>query len=528
MCGNICITNSIFLHEESHTSVHDGWMYGTSMQAYSAFIERVKDIHRLGALQGHLGWDQETIMPAKGSEARSDILSWLAAERHTRLVDDEMGRLLTQLEQSLELDDDQQANVREMRRAYDKAIQLPAEFVAAFAKAKSEALLSWQKARAESDFLSFLPQLESLIDMTKKKIAYYGGEKNPYDVLLDEYEVGMKVTDYDPLFAGLRARLVPLLQNITEAQITRPDPTLPEGMRFSIEAQTEFCLKVSEAMGFDFSAGRMDASTHPFSAGLWPGDTRFTTRFDEKDPFSCLYAVMHETGHALYEQGLARIHSLTPRGDAVSLGVHESQSRFWENQIGRTTAFWETALPWFREHFPDAPDWKPEELNRIANTVSKGFIRVEADEVTYNLHVMLRYEIEKKIFNENLPVSDLPATWNAMFEEWFDVQVPNDTMGCLQDIHWSMGAFGYFPTYTLGNLYAAQLLESMQSDLGDIDTLVSSGDWSSLLQWLRPRIHEQGSKMSPAELIEYATGSPPSPEPFLRYVEAKYGSLYGL
>ncbi len=249
--------------------------------------------------------------------------------------------------------------------------------------------------------------------MTKEKIAYYGGQDNPYDVLLDEYEVGMKVSDYDPLFAGLRSRLVPLLQKITLAQETNPDPVLPEGLRFSIEAQTDFCIKVSGAMGFDFDAGRMDASTHPFSAGLWPGDTRFTTRFDELDPFSCLYAVMHETGHALYEQGLSKAFSLTPRGDAVSLGVHESQSRFWENQIGRTPAFWSIALPWFREHFPDAPDWDPATLNRIANTVSKGFIRVEADEVTYNLHVMLRYEIEKKIFNEDLPVSQLPETWNS-------------------------------------------------------------------------------------------------------------------
>ena len=498
------------------------------MQAYTVFIERVKDIHRLGALQGHLGWDQETIMPTKGSEARSDILSWLAAERHNRLIDPEMGQMLNALEQDETLNDDQRANVREMRRSYDKAVKLPSEFVAAFAKAKSEALLSWQKARLNSDFSAFQPQLETLIGMTKEKIAYYGGQDNPYDVLLDEYEVGMKVSDYDPLFAGLRSRLVPLLQKITIAQETNPDPVLPDGLRFSIKSQTDFCIKVSEAMGFDFDAGRMDASTHPFSAGLWPGDTRFTTRFDELDPFSCLYAVMHETGHALYEQGLSKAFSMTPRGAAVSLGVHESQSRFWENQIGRTPAFWSIALPWFKEHFPDAPEWDPTTLNRIANTVSKGFIRVEADEVTYNLHVMLRYEIEKKIFNENLPISQLPDTWNSMFEEWFGVKVPDDGVGCLQDIHWSMGAFGYFPTYTLGNLYAAQLLEAMEKDLGNIDAVVSSGDWSSLLQWLRPRIHEQGSKMTPAELIESATGSPPSPEPFLRYVEGKYGSLYGL
>ena len=237
---------------------------------------------------------------------------------------------------------------------------------------------------------------------------------------------------------------------------------------------------------------------------------------------------MHETGHALYEQGLSLEHSFTPRGDAVSLGVHESQSRFWENQIGRTSSFWKVALPWFKEQFPESPAWSPEDLNKIANSVTPGFIRVEADEVTYNLHVMLRYEIEKKIFNEDLPVKDLPKVWNSMFEEWFDIKVPNDTLGCLQDIHWSMAAFGYFPTYTLGNLYASQLLQAMTEDLGDIDEIVQSGDWSSLLDWLRPKIHHQGSKWTPSELIEKATGMPPSPEPFLQYVEQKYSNLYNL
>lgn len=498
------------------------------MSDYDEFIERVKDIYRLSGLQGHLGWDQETIMPAKGAEVRGEMLAWLAKERHQRLTDERMGQLLESLEQDNSLDADQQANVRLMRLSYDKAVKLPSEFVSKFAETRSKALLAWQSARADSDFAAFAPYLEELIAMTREKIDYFGVETTPYDVLLDEYELGMTVADYDPLFQGLKERLVPLLHNILEAQESNPDPTLPEGLTFSIAAQTEFCEKVASNMGFDFQAGRMDASTHPFSAGLWPGDTRFTTRFDEKDPFSCLYAVMHETGHALYEQGLARAHAFTPRGEAVSLGVHESQSRLWENQIGRTPAFWKVALPWFEEQFPDSPKWDAESLNRIANRVSTGFIRVEADEVTYNLHVMLRYEIEKKIFNEGLAVSDLPETWDSMFEQWFGVRPENDTMGCLQDIHWSMAAFGYFPTYTLGNLYAAQLLEKMAEDLGDIDDLIASGDWSSMLAWLRPRIHAPGSVMTPSQLINAATGKDPTPEPFLNYVEKKYSDLYGL
>ncbi|MDA7846252.1 carboxypeptidase M32 [Euryarchaeota archaeon] len=498
------------------------------MSTYDEFIAAVKDIHRLQALQGHLGWDRETIMPEKGATARADMLSWLAKEAHARLINPRLGAMLDALEAEAGLDVDQQANVREMRRSYEKAIKLPEQFVADYARSKSEAMMAWQDARAASDFSAFEPHLERLISMTKEKIAYLQVDGTPYDALLDEFEVGMKVEDYDPLFAGLRQRLVPLLDKIMAAKATTPDPPWPEGLVFAVADQTAFCTEVSEAMGFDFKAGRMDASTHPFSAGLWPGDTRFTTRYDRSEPFSCLYGVMHETGHALYEQGLASEHAYTPRGAAVSLGVHESQSRFWENQIGRTPAFWKVALPWYTKHFPDAPSWDAETLNRMANKVSTGFVRVEADEVTYNLHVMLRYEIEKQLFNGDLAVKDLPNAWNTMFQEWFGVEVPNDRLGCLQDIHWSMGAFGYFPTYTLGNLYAAQLLESMAEEFGDIDRLVETGDWSPLLNWLRPRIHAQGSKWSPSELIEQATGSAPSPEPFLRYVEAKYGQLYGL
>lgn len=527
MCASMVHLFQGIFHIRDKGSVQEEPLLNISMDLYVEFLNRVKDIHRLSALQGHLGWDQEVLMPAKGAASRGEMMAWLAGQQHQRLVDPRMGELLQDLA-SIELDEDQIANVREMSRSHQQAACLPQSFVESFAQARSEALVAWQQAREQSDFLAFKPALEHLISLTRQKIDYLGVETTPYDVLLDEYEVGMKVADYDPLFAGLKARLVPLLQSITAAQSEQEEPILPPEMRFPIESQKAFCHDVSAAMGFDFEAGRMDASTHPFSAGLWPGDTRFTTRFDEKDPFSCLYAVMHETGHALYEQGLDQHHRYTPRGAAVSLGVHESQSRFWENQIGRTPSFWKVALPWFKRAFPEAPDWDEHTLNRIANRVEKGFIRVEADEVTYNLHVMIRYEIEKELFNGDLSVEDLPAAWNAMFKEWFGLDVPEDRMGCLQDIHWSMGAFGYFPTYTLGNLYAAQLLEAMGEEFGNIDDMIATGDWSPMLDWLRPKIHQRGSQVSPAELITDATGTPPSPEPFLRYVERKYGQLYNL
>ena len=489
------------------------------------FMLRVNDLYRFEAIQGHLGWDQETIMPTKGAKARGEILAWLAGQRHSRLIDPELGELISSLENK-ELDNFLAANVKEMRRKYDEAVKLPTEFVSSFTKARSEALISWQKARSDSDFSQFAPHLENMVKLTRQKVEYLGSESTPYDVLLDEYEVGMTVADYDPLFAGLKERLVPLLSKIMESGTEIP--RLPEDMTFPIDSQEMFCKQVSKAMGFDFEAGRMDRSTHPFCAGLWPDDTRFTTRFDEKDPFSCLYAVMHESGHGLYEQGLPREHSYSPVGMAVSLGVHESQSRFWENQIGRTAAFWNVAMPWFREQFPDCPDWSNETLDLVANEVKPDFIRVEADEVTYNLHIMIRYEIEKMIFNEGLAVEDIPETWNKMMKDWFGIDVPSDSLGCLQDIHWSMGAFGYFPTYTLGNLYAAQLLESMADELGDIDEIISSGDWSSTLSWLRSQIHDNGSVMTPSELIESATGKAPSPDAFLNYVESKYSKLYNL
>ncbi len=495
------------------------------MEAKAQFMTQVNDLYKFQAIQGHLGWDQETIMPAKGAAARGEILAWLASQGHEKLIDPKFGELISQLENE-ELDNFLAANVKEMRRKYDEAVKIPTEFVAEFTKTRSEALIAWQQARKESDFSLFSSHLEKLISLTRQKIEYLGCEDTPYDVLLDEYEVGMKVSDYDPLFSELKERLVPLLSKIMQSGVEIP--RLPENLIFAEKKQQKFCNEVSKAMGFDFEAGRMDISTHPFCAGLWPGDTRFTTRFDEKDPFSCLYAVMHESGHGLYEQGLPSEQSFSPAGGAVSLGVHESQSRFWENQIGRTASFWKVALPWFKKEFPECPDWDNETLDLIANEVKPDFIRVEADEITYNLHIMIRYEIEKKIFNENLPVEEIPNLWNNMMKDWFGIEVPNDSMGCLQDIHWSMGAFGYFPTYTLGNLYAAQLLEAMKQELGDIEDIISSGNWSSMLEWLRENIHSKGSVMEPSALIQSATGSPPSPEPFLNYVEGKYSKLYGL
>ena len=500
------------------------------MSIEDEFMERVNEYYRLGAIQSHLGWDQQTIMPTKGAESRADILSWLAKEGHNRLTDPKLSSLISQLEAKFDdLDTDLACNVVRMRREVDQATLMPTELVEEMTRLSSEARIIWAQSREQSDFSKFAPTLEKIIQLTKKKMKYLGGENPSYDVLLDEYEMGMKMSDYDPLFSGLRERLVPLLQKIMAARENETKIKIPEGMEFPIPEQEKFCKEVAARMGFDFDGGRLDITTHPFCSGIWAGDTRITTRYDSLDPFSCLYAVMHEAGHGLYEQGLPTSSQFAPRGKAISLGVHESQSRLWENQVGRTNEFWQVVLESFRNHFPEFPlDVGPEELNKIANSVEPSFIRVEADEITYNMHIMLRYEIEKQIFEEDLPVEKIPEVWNSLFEQWFGITVPEDRLGCLQDVHWSMGAFGYFPTYTLGNLYAAQLLKSMGEELGDINTIIQSGDWSSILEWLQDRIHLKGSTLSPSELITKATGSEPSPEPFLQYVEEKYGKLYSL
>jgi carboxypeptidase Taq len=494
------------------------------------FDDRMTNWYRLNGIRSHLSWDQQTIMPEKAARGRGQTLSWLAGLAHSHITDDKLGEVVSLLEAELSLlDEDDACNVRRMRREIDMATKLPVKLVEEMASAVSQARQIWQEARAAGDFAMFAPELQKIIDLTKAKMQYLGGDSANYNVLLDEYEIGMTMADYDPLFAGLRERLVPLLEKIMQAQRDKPELSLPEGMQFTTAEQDSFCRFVSARMGFDFAAGRLDTTTHPFCSGLAVGDTRITTRYDESDPFSCLYAVMHESGHGLYEQGLPDQHGLSPRGQAISLGIHESQSRLWENQIGRTTAFWQAVLDTFRQKFPELPpDLGAEEMNRIANAVKPSFIRVEADEITYNLHIMMRYEIEKKIFEEDLPVAEIPEVWNTMFAEWFGIEVPDDSMGCLQDVHWSYGAFGYFPTYTLGNLYAAQLSAKMVDDLGDLDEIIRSGDWSPILAWLREKIYSHGMLYDPSELIERATGQPPSPEPFLDYVEKKYSRIYEL
>ena len=497
------------------------------MSAYEDFIARVRELKTLESVAAVLEWDQETQMPEKGGRLRAEQLALLSAHGHEMLTDPEIGRLLDTLEAQT-LDDVQAANVREMRRAYDRATKLPAKLVEEVARHRSQALQVWQKARAASDFAMFRAALEKMLDLTIECAEHYGYEGDLYDALLEGYEPGATVAQLDPLFAGLREDIVPLVRAIGESGVS-PDLSFMEGRTFPEAAQREFALGVSRRMGFDFSAGRMDRSTHPFCSGFAPDDVRFTARYNEASPFACLYGVMHETGHALYEQGFPAEHDRTPVGSAISLGIHESQSRLWENMIGRSRAFWEYHLDAFKAAYPTLPaDLDVETVYRAANTVRPSFIRVEADETTYNLHIMLRYELEKELVNRRLAVADLPAAWNAKMQEYLGVTPPDDAQGVLQDIHWAMGLMGYFPTYTLGNLYAGQLFAAVQREIPDLWAQVARGELAPLLAWMRERVHRYGSLYLPPDLIRHTLGEEPNSAAYVDYLKAKFGELYGL
>ena len=497
------------------------------MKDYDDFISRVKELSLISSLTGLMGWDQETMMPPKGGKLRSEMMAFLSGQSHSRMTDSEMGRLLDSLD-SQELTDEQAANVREVRRSYDKATKLPADLVEEKARHKSKSLQVWQEARSEDDFEKFRPYLEKTVELTCKTAECYGYDDNIYDALLDIYEPGMTVSQLDPLFSSLRDAIVPLVKAVGESP-NQPDMSFLEIGKFTEEKQREFSLKVAESIGFDFDAGRMDTSTHPFCSGAGPNDVRFTTRYDDEFPFGCLYGVMHETGHGTYEQGLLEEHEGTPMGQAVSLGVHESQSRMWENMVGRSKEFWEFYIDEFKtcfDHLPNNLD--VDTLHRAVNTVQPSLIRVESDEATYNLHIMVRYEIEKQLVNGNISVGDLPDFWNSKMEEYIGVTPPNNTKGVLQDIHWSMGAIGYFPTYTLGNLYAAQLYAAALVDNPNIPDKIEKGEFGVLSDWMRSHIHVHGSKLLPADLITQATGKEPSSDAFVDYLTNKYTSIYKL
>jgi len=487
-------------------------------------------IIRLQQIDGLLSWDQQTMMPPKATTARAEQMAALESLVHELFTSEKTAVLLAKCESALAdaaPDSDEVRLVRVTRRDYDKETKIPATLVEELARHQALSHEVWVRARRENNFSLFAPALEKMFALTRQKAEYLGYRHHPYDALIDLYEPGMTYADVVALFDSLKPALIALVKNISEAERQFDDSCLQGD--FPVEKQHAFTQEIVQALGYDLTRGRQDPAPHPFCSGFSRDDVRITTRFDPHLLVKALFASLHEAGHAMYDQGTPEAYEATPLAGGTSLGVHESQSRFWENMVGRSYAFCKWILPHLQKVFPDPfAHLNALELYQAINRVQPSFIRVEADEVTYNLHILLRFELETQLLEGTLSVMDLPDAWNAKMQEYLGITPPNDTLGCLQDIHWAGGLIGYFPTYTIGNLLSAQLREAMLHDIPNLETLIEQGEFSSILQWLRQHIHVYGRKFLPQELVILATGKPLSADPYLTYLQTKFKELYAL
>ncbi len=498
--------------------------FSSQAESYQALLKRYQEIHNLSGISSLLHWDQELMMPPEGAPQRAEQLGTLKKVMHERQTDPAIGELLQELEQSSELESDvEKANLREARRSYDLATKVPSDLVEALGKHEVIATQGWVKARKEDDYTNFWPLFHQMVAFQREYADAIRGDRSRYDELLDQYEPGETAANVKVIFANLRSELNQLLDKI-KGSSSPTDPSKLTG-HFSQEKQKKFSTQIIQAMGYQSTAGRLDASTHPFCTGTG-GDVRITTRYNDTNFSEDIFSCMHEAGHALYEQGLDRSRLGTPSMVAASLGMHESQSRLWENFVGRSLPFWKHFYPALQDVFPSP--FQSVELNefwRLINHVEPSYIRTEADEVTYNLHIILRFEIEQKLIDGSLDVDDLPDFWNQQFHHDFGRTPDSLKTGCLQDIHWPAGIFGYFPTYALGNLYAAQLYEQIVEEL-PFENLLLQGDLLPIREWLREKIHQQGHTYPSPELVQRVTHRPLSAQPLLTYLNDKFGKIY--
>jgi len=490
-----------------------------SKTAYEAILERKREVTMVGTIASALHWDQETYMPQAATPWRGEQLAYLSGKAHRLFADPEFGRLLEQAADSFAPDSTEGVNIRWLRRDYDRATKFPPDFVEECTRTQTVGNRAWVEAREKSEFSIFAPHLEKLVEQARKKADYLGYEVSRYDALLDSYEVGATTAAVATLFDELEPQLRELVAQGAEACEALPD-VLPPGP-YPVELQKTFNAEVAEAFGFPFDSGRVDTTTHPFSTELGPHDHRITNRYEEADFTSSLYCLLHETGHALYDLGQPEDQYGLPCGSPASLGIHESQSRFWENHIGRTLSFWEHWFDRASSYFPQLKGSSPEAIARHVNRVRRSFIRVESDEVTYDLHIILRFRLERALIEGDIDVKDIPDTWNSLFEQLMGLRIDEDRNGCLQDIHWSFGGFGYFCTYSLGNINAAQLAAAMQQAIPGMQEQLPAGQYSDVLGWLRENIHRHGRRFLPQELIENATGSPVTPTHHLQHLADK-------
>ncbi len=499
----------------------------TTRDQYQRLLKRYAECSDLSFAASLLSWDQETMMPPKGLAARAEQLATLAGIRHDLFTANEVCGWLADCEARLvEFDEVERAQLRELRRELDRVARVPRDLVEELARTQTEALDAWRFAREKNDFPRFEPYFVRLVHLCSRKADAIGFEEERIDALLDEYERGATARSIASLFEGLKSELSILLGEVRARPPVDDSCVLAE---FDEKGQAELGLKVIRALGFDMEAGRVDVSSHPFCSTMGDGDIRLTRRFHKNDLRTALFGIIHEAGHGMYEQGIPSSLRRTPLGDAASLGIHESQSRLWENIIGRSEPFAEYLLPLLRSAFPGCfATCTPRDLYRAFNRVEASFIRVEADELTYSLHVCLRFEVERALFAGDLEARDVPAVWNEKMRQSLGIVPPNDADGCLQDIHWSMGAFGYFPTYTLGNLYAAQLFEAAGRDIAGLEASIRAGRFETLRTWLREKVHRKARLLEPHALIEEATSRKPSPDAFLGHLRKRFTDVYGV
>jgi len=489
------------------------------MSAYQGLMAFQRDTEALGQVAGRLGWDQETFMPEGATPQRADEHAAMAIIMHARRIDPRVGEWLAKAEAA---DDVAAANLRHIKRSFERTAKVPAQLAAELARTTSLAHRTWAQSRADEDVGSFLPILQKVVDLRKEEANAIAGNADPYDALLDDYEPGATSASIGAMLANLRPRLVALRAAILD----RPAPAALSG-EFDETTQLAFSTKLAQAFGYNLNNGRIDKAIHPFSSGSGL-DVRITTRTNLTDPFNCFYSTIHEVGHAAYEQGIDSAHLLTPLGTGVSMGVHESQSRIYENQLGRSRAFTGWLFGQMRDQFGDFGIADEDAFFATVNRVSDGFIRTEADEVQYNLHVLMRFDLERALMSGDLAVSDLEAAWNDRFAADFGYKVDRPSNGLLQDVHWSEGLFGYFPTYTLGNVYAGCLHDALRTEMPDLDDDLARGDTSKATSWLRKNVQQYGGLRSPVDTIAYATGAAPSEGPLLDYLEAKFAGIYQL
>ncbi|MBP7949089.1 MAG: carboxypeptidase M32 [Verrucomicrobiales bacterium] len=489
--------------------------------AYQALHGRFREVTILKSAVAQLSWDQETNMPPRSAAFRGTQLAFLSGQHHRLATAPEVGRWLGICEETgAEPGSAAETNLRGWRRDHDLAVKIPPELVEEMARTTTAGHHAWIDARKKSEFGIFQPHLEKIVALCRQQADCLGWEDCRYDALLDQFEPGVRSAEIAALFDDLGPKLASLIGPAAERSRSTP-ANLLEG-HYPIAVQQQFNQEVAAAFGFDFSAGRIDTSAHPFCTGLGPHDTRMTTRYDEADFLDSLSSVLHETGHGLYEQGLDSEQWNLPAGEAVSMGIHESQSRLWENHVGRSTAFWTRWLPRAAEMFPHLARLTPEQMAAASCRVKPSFIRVEADEVTYDQHIILRFTLERQVISGHLAVADIPAAWNELFLKLLGMKVPDDARGCLQDIHWSFGGFGYFATYTLGNLNASQLMERAGGDIPDLDARLSRGDYQPLLAFVREKVHRHGRRFQPQALMKLATGEPTGTRCHLEYLREKY------